>query len=206
MVGDWKIRGLLIGGSAMLLATGCINDETLAADVVRQEPVTRPWVVPPRVVPQQTMAGPETGLPDGLPERADLLELIRRREPSVLDAVEEMMHEAGGLFLLLDVYREVAQERPVDMRPRLSWLLARLGRLDEAVAVATQAVEASPTQADAWFALGFAWGQHPSTVPGAVDRAVEAYRQVLALEPDYRGPAGTDAARLRRDIRAATPE
>lgn len=199
-----NVRPALLVIVAAVMAVGCTSREALDTEVSRQERLTRPWAQPVLVAPASEAPARGVGLPEGLPERAELLALVRRREPSVLDAIEEMMHEAGGLFLLLDVYREAARERPVDMRPRLSWLLTRLGRLDEALAVATLAVEAAPTQADAWFALGFAWGQQPAGVPGAVEQAVEAYRRVLALEPDYRGPAGTSAERLRADIRAAT--
>lgn len=191
----------------LFLALGlgaCSQAVELDEAVISHHSYSRPWAQLERVSREEMADDPEElGADAGEDEVAALLARVRSAEPAQLDRIESVMNDMGELFILLDVYRTAASERPLEFRPRLSWLLARLGRLDEAIFVAEQAVEAAPTHADAWFALGFAWGQHPATVGGVVGRAVSAFERVLELEPDYLGPAGASAEQLRQDIAAA---
>jgi len=122
--------------------------------------------------------------------------------PAVLNEVELVFFLDGATAELADAYLRVVESEgeASALRPRLAWLYQRLGLETSALAQARISVDARPTDAQAWFILGFILGQgeDPSTETLAEIR--DAFSMALHLDPAFEGPGGVTAATLRQQV------
>ncbi|HZJ55595.1 MAG TPA: tetratricopeptide repeat protein [Myxococcaceae bacterium] len=117
-------------------------------------------------------------------EAREALPLLRE-EPDALDRIVPLFERRGRMSLLLQLLDELAGKQcppaaAAHIRVRLAELYIRLlGDLSRAVAACRTAVELDPGSVEARAALA----DMLSKDPGSADLAVDAHREVLALDP-----------------------
>jgi len=98
-----------------------------------------------------------------------------------LEEAERRLH-AGDYAAAEQASRQVLESAPDSAvaRSKLGVALAQQGRLDEAIAEFSKALQLQPTYAPAYSNLGNAY-----RAKGMLPEAVAAYERALAIDPDY---------------------
>jgi hypothetical protein len=124
----------------------------------------------------------------------------------ILNQAEAVVTAAGRLPELAYMYRDAntrAQERGLapPWNPRLARVLAQLGQVDAALAMAQAEVEQTPDRADAWYALASVLMQQASTSePQILDQIEQALLRFVQLSPTEPAFDGTPVATLQSQI------
>jgi len=137
--------------------------------------------------------------------------------PEILNQAEAVISAAGRLPELAYMYRD-ANTRAVERGmappwgPRLARVLAQLGQVDAALAMAQAEVERTPDRADAWYALASVLMQLVTTPdPEILQGIEEALQNFMRLSPEEPAFDGTPVETLEsqmeqiRAIRAQGP-
>lgn len=130
----------------------------------------------------------------------------------VLDEAEMIFLRAGELPTLLGYYIEGAEQRgePSPLDARIAWLYQRLGVENLALAQARYAVQTSPQDPFAHFALAYVLGQQASRYEDPYPEMIQELETVLQLAPDFqvvgvveRNQLESEYRRLRREHASA---
>lgn len=127
-----------------------------------------------------------------------------QQEPRFLDQIEVLFLQFGRSFELADAYRELVDEQgdASSFRPRLALIYQRLGQYDIAQLEARGAAESRPDDPLAHYVLAMTLYAQRDLEPAYADEAREAYRRVLALDPNFVSPEGLSASAIGQRINA----
>ena len=132
---------------------------------------------------------------------ADPSAFFARRPPTPVLNEAELVFAAGGrLFELTGLYGEAVERGVTELRPRLAWMLERIGLHGRALAESQQAIDEHPDDAEAWFVRGYVLGQSDEASTELLRAIRDAYERAYTLDPEFLGPSDVTAAELRAQV------
>lgn len=135
--------------------------------------------------------------------RSQAVQLFQRDDiDRRLNQIERVFVGTGKYLELVAVYQDVVDELGLESSaaPRLARGYIRLGQRKKAREFLDKLKQARPEDAQVAFLEGLYAVSAPEQAPQDADRAVEAWRRTLDLDPDFEGPGGMTAARLEQQI------
>lgn len=126
----------------------------------------------------------------------------------VLDEAEMIFLRAGELPTLLSFYLYAAEVRaaPSSIDGRIAWLYQRLGLENLALQQARVAVETSPNDPFAHFALAYVLGQQASRLDAPYAEMIGELEAVLQLSPDFHVVGVVERNQLQSEYRRLRAE
>lgn len=207
MVAHLKVERLAIGVLALAMLGACSSSDEGSDDSrVHFTPLERES----RSVEPVEAPAPPVSLEDR-PEYKKIIEGFRSQAVQLfqrddidrrLNQIERVFVGTGKYLELVAVYQDVVDELGLESSaaPRLARGYIRLGQRKKAREFLDKLKEARPDDAQVAFLEGLYAVSAPEQAPEEADRAVEAWRRTLDLDPDFEGPGGMNADQLERQI------